>query len=96
MRFYKNKGFIIYASALIVFILPLILSFYIEDFNWSLFDFLWAGILIFGLAFALHFILKITANRKTKMLLLLGCFLFFVLLWLELAVGVFGSPIAGH
>lgn len=65
------------------------------EFNWTGFDFIIAGILIFSIGLAIE---TLRANvsgllkRSVYILLIIGLG---VLIWIEKAVGIFGSPIAG-
>ncbi len=65
------------------------------SFNWSSFDFVLAFVILFTLGFGLEYLVRTIQSRRLKWLAILGVILFFVLLWGELAVGIFNSPIAG-
>ncbi len=67
-----------------------------NEVNWSGFDFLAAGILLFATALACEFVLRRVKTLKGKLLLCGGILLALALIWIELAVGVFGSPLAGN
>jgi len=78
-----------------VLLIPLIAMKFTAEVNWSMFDFIVAGILLIsaGLLFDLA-IRKI--KKKTHRLVVVSLILiFFILLWAELAVGIFNSPIGG-
>lgn len=63
--------------------------------NWSLFDFIMAFVL-FGLLFlGLGGILRVVKTPWKRRFWLLIVLIVFVLIWGELAVGLFGSPLAG-
>ena len=64
--------------------------------QWSWFDFLTMGILLLILGFGLRFILKHWGDSSRKWLYFMGAVFLFLLIWAELAVGVIGSPLAGH
>ena len=66
-----------------------------SEVNWSGFDYLIAGLLVFAAGFSLETVMHRWRQHKMRwwiIALILGVF---ALLWLELAVGIFGSPIAG-
>ncbi len=90
----KNIGFIGLGTALVLCI-PLIAMQFTQEVRWSTSDFVVAGILLFGLAFLCDLTWRNIANRTFRTLLLIGIILLFFLTWAELAVGVFGSPLAG-
>ena len=63
--------------------------------NWSLFDFIVAFALLNGLGFILEFAIRRIKSIAVRMIVVVLILLFFVLLWGEMAVGLFNSPIAG-
>ena len=67
---------------------------YINDFNWNLVDFIIMGILIFSCLSFTGFIRKKLSGIK-EILAIIIIVIVFILLWAELAVGIFGSPFAG-
>jgi hypothetical protein len=67
-----------------------------DEVNWDLFDFMIIGALL--LATGLSYVLLAgklpkSAHRAVLALLLVGIL---VLIWAELAVGIFGTPFAGN
>ena len=68
---------------------------FINDFNWSLVDFIIMGVLIFSFLSFINFIRKKFSGIK-EILAIIIVVIVFVLLWAELAVGIFGSPFAGN
>lgn len=83
------------ATAFAILAVPLIAMNFSKEVNWSLFDFLVMGVLLFGAGLVLEFMLR--KIKVTRYRILLGALLFVVLLliWTELAVGIFGTPLAG-
>ena len=67
---------------------------YINDFDWSLVDFIIMGALIFLCLSFTGFIRKKFSGIK-EILAIMIIVIVFILLWAELAVGIFGSPFAG-
>ena len=67
---------------------------YINDFNWSLVDFIIMGGLIFSCLSFTSFIRKKFSGIK-EILAIIIVVIVFILFWAELAVGIFGSPFAG-
>jgi len=64
--------------------------------NWSLFDFIIASFL-FGLLFlGIRGVLRSVKTPWKRRFSLLIVLIIFVLIWGELAVGLFGSPFAGN
>ncbi|QYU68859.1 hypothetical protein J4558_01530 [Leptolyngbya sp. 15MV] len=63
--------------------------------NWSAGDFAIAALLLAGTALAADRVLHGTRTQWTKALLLAPLLAALLLVWAELAVGVFGTPFAG-
>ena len=79
---------------LILLTIPFLSNIYINDFNWSMVDFIIMGVLIFSCLYFISFIRKKFSGIK-EILALIIVILAFILLWVELGVGIFGSPFAG-
>jgi hypothetical protein len=67
-----------------------------NDVNWSIMDFVVAGVLLFGTGLTIEFVLRKVKSKKNRILICGFILLVLLLLWIELAVGIFGSPIAGN
>lgn len=86
----------ILAGAAIILCIPFIAMKFTNEVNWNFFDFLVAGILLFGTGLVLEIILRRIKTKRSKIILSVILFLILFLIWAELAVGIFGSPIAGN
>ena len=80
---------------LVLLLVPFILTNNLESFNWSSEDFIIAGLLIFSCLSVVNYI-KVKFSNQNKIIAIILVIIFFVLIWAELAVGVFGSPFAGN
>lgn len=86
---------IVFAVAFLLCI-PLIAMQFTNEVKWSLSDFVVAGILLLGTGLTCEFVLRVVKDR-TRRIALVGVVLVILLLtWIELAVGVFGTPFAGN
>ena len=63
--------------------------------NWDIFDFAAAAFIIGMLVFIIRYILRSIKQTKTRWVLIGVTVLLIALLWAELAVGIFESPLAG-
>ena len=61
--------------------------------DWSFLDFFMMSFLIFACLFSMR--LAYNKINQYKKLMLWMIFIFFIMLWAEMAVGIFNSPIAG-
>lgn len=89
-----NKKWSVF-SPLLLLLLPLIGMFVSNEVNWSFFDFIVMGILILSLSFGIKQVLKTTKNTKYRIFIIGIILILFLLIWAELAVGIFDSPLAG-
>ena len=81
-------------SPLLVLLLPLI-GVILFDLDWNIFDFLIMGLLILFFSIAINLILNHLNSSKLRLILVLMLVILFLLIWTELAVGIFGTPFAG-
>lgn len=91
----KQRSMAIYGAATFILALPLIGMQFSKEVDWSAFDFIIAGTLLFGTAFTVDTILRKVTHNGKRMLFILLALLALFLIWAELAVGIFGSPVAG-
>jgi hypothetical protein len=80
---------------LFVLLVPLVGVIFFE-LDWSGFDFLVMTLLILSLSILINLILYYTDSSKLKLLLIFIVAILFLLIWAELAVGIFGTPFAGN
>ena len=75
--------------------LPLFFNIILDDFNWSVFDFAVMGLMLIFVGIALELVSSLVKGGKKKEILYGLIILLFLLLWVELGVGIFNSPISG-
>ena len=96
MTISPNKRFIVLLlSATLLMLLPLILMQFTDQVNWALNDFLIMGGLLAILVSVVELVFRYVKKRRQRLLLCLALLFVFLLIWAELGVGIFGSPIAG-
>lgn len=91
----KQKTIAIYIVPLILLCIPLLGNLFSSEVRWSASDFLIAGVLLFTTAFLINLVRNKIKKQSRKTLACILILLALALIWLELAVGVFGSPFAG-
>ena len=82
-------------SPLLLLFIPLIGNLFSNQVNWSLFDFIVIGILLVLTGLSIHFILEKVRNKTLRIVPIIFVIIIFLMIWAELAIGVFGSPVAG-
>lgn len=91
----KQKTIAIYALPLAILCIPLVGNLFSKEVNWSGADFLIAGALLFTTAFLINMVRNKIKKQNQRMMICIFILLTLVLIWGELAVGIFGSPFAG-
>lgn len=76
--------------------IPFFAMLFTDEVKWRLFDFIIAFILLTSAGLVCKLIFKKVPSKTTRFILIGLLFLILLLIWLELAVGIFGSPIAGN
>ena len=93
----KNKRLkIILLIITILLITPLIAIQFTDEVEWTLIDFIIAGTLLLSTGLILDFIIKKIKNIQYRIALSIALFIILLLIWVELAVGIFGTPIDGN
>ncbi len=77
-------------------LLPLVAMQFTDEVKWTLSDFVVAGILLLVAGLAVEFTMRKVKTTKLRIVACVVLLLVFLLLWAELAVGIFGTPISGH
>lgn len=89
------RSTLLYSIPLFILSIPLMAMQFTKEVNWTIFDFLVMGILLFTTVFTIDFVLKKFKTLKSRLILIVGIVVLLALVWAELAVGIFGSPLAG-
>jgi hypothetical protein len=76
--------------------IPLLAMQFSGDVRWSLADFVLAGFLLFLSGLVVMFIQNKVSKRSWQIGLILVVLFLLLILWAELAVGLFDSPFAGN
>ncbi|WP_379965667.1 hypothetical protein [Epilithonimonas sp. UC225_85] len=91
----NQRHFIIYLIPVIILTVVFIFTCISWEFSWTLSDFIIAGVILFGTAFIINLILDKIKTKEGRIILILMTLAIVSLIWIELAVGIFGSMFAG-
>lgn len=92
----KNQRMkIILAVCATVLLIPLVAMQFTDEVSWGFFDFAVMFALLFGVGLLIDFVLRKIQSPTNRVLLCSLAVVLFLLVWAEMAVGIFGSPIAG-
>ena len=92
----ENKRLIgIVLTVVVLLLIPLIAMQFTNEVNWTLFDFVVAGVLLLGTGFICELVIRKVKKTNHRILLCGVILAALLLIWIELAVGIFGTPLAG-
>ena len=66
-----------------------------DEIDWTLSDFIISGLILLVFSLTINFIILRISNRKKRVFYITILFILFMLVWTELALGIFGTPFAG-
>jgi hypothetical protein len=91
-----NRLLIILFSAAILLLIPLIAMQFTNEVNWTLMDFVVAAVLLFGTGLMCELVLRNVSNVWYRIIICAALFILLLLIWAELAVGIFGTLLGGQ
>ena len=92
----KNKRlFGIVLTVALLLLIPLIAMQFTDQVDWKPFDFIAMGVLLLGSGLLCEFILRKVKKIGHRIIICGVILVVFLLIWAELAVGIFGTPFAG-
>nr|WP_309760802.1 hypothetical protein [Flavobacterium sp.] len=92
----ENKRLIgIVLTVVVLLLIPLIVMQFTNEVNWTLFDFVVAGVVLLGTGFICELVIRKVKKTNHRIILCGGILAALLLIWIELAVGIFGTPLAG-
>lgn len=86
---------VIFTIIAILLSVPLIAMQFTQEVDWSLFDFMVMTVLLSGLGLLIELVLRKVKTLRNRLALCALVLLSGFLIWAELAVGIFGTPLAG-
>ncbi|MGM1054878.1 MAG: hypothetical protein ACQEWG_03215 [Bacteroidota bacterium] len=93
MKNKRLKGIVLVVMLLLL--IPFIAMQFTDEVNWTVFDFVVAGILLLGTGLLFELVIRKLKNKNYQIAAITVLLAVLFLVWAELAVGIFGSPFAG-
>lgn len=90
-----QRSVAMFAAAAILLMIPLIAMQFTKEVNWTGSDFVIGGVLLFGTAFICELVLRNVKTLKSRIIICVTILAILMVIWAEMAVGIFGSPVAG-
>jgi hypothetical protein len=91
----NTRLIIILASVSVILLIPFIAMQFTDEVNWSISDFAIMGVLLYGTGLLCELVLRKVKSVQNRILICAALVVAFLLVWAELAVGIFGTPFAG-
>ena len=92
----QNKRHIgIVITVALLLLIPLIAMQFTDEVNWTLFDFIVAGFLLLVTGLMCELVIRKVNKIEQRILICVAIIAALLLIWVELAVGIFGTPFAG-
>ena len=85
----------LWGAAAALLALPAVAMQFTSEVNWGAEDFFVMAVLLGALCLGIEQVVTRSASTKTRIGVAAGLVGLFVIIWMELAVGIFGSPLAG-
>ena len=92
----RKRQIIIVFGVLFLLTIPLIVMQFTDEVDWTLLDFIVAGALLLGTGLICEIVIRKVSNVSYRIVICIALFIILILIWLELAVGIFGTPIGGY
>lgn len=91
----KKRIYLLMAIVAALLLIPLIAMQFTTEVRWTPSDFALMGGLLFLSAIGIEVVLRVSGKPKNRIALIAIILMVLLLIWVELAVGVFGTPFAG-
>jgi len=89
-----KRFLIIFLIVGVLLMIPFLAMQFTTEVNWSVADFLIMGLLLLAGGLAIDLVLRKISGSRNRLITSGIILLVFLLIWAELAVGVFGTPFA--
>ena len=88
----QNKRLIIIVLAVaLLLLIPLIAMQFTHEVNWTLMDFVVAGVLLLGTGLLCELVIRKVNNVRLRIAICVALLAILLLIWVQLAVGIFGT-----
>ena len=92
----KNKRLkFILLTVVFLLLIPLVAMQFTNEVNWTPLDFIVAGVLLLGTGLIFELVMRKVTKIQHRIALCIAILAAFLIVWAELAVGIFGTPFAG-
>jgi peptidoglycan/LPS O-acetylase OafA/YrhL len=90
----RFKGILLIVAVLLL--MPLIAMQFTDQVKWTLSDFVAAAVLLLATGLMCELVMRNVKKISHRIAICAVLLIILLLIWLELAVGIFGTPLGGH
>lgn len=87
---------IMFSVVLVLLLIPLIAMQFSEEVSWTVADFVVMAVLLLGAGLLVELVMRKVAKVQHRIFLFVAILIGFLVVWAELAVGIFGTAFAGN
>lgn len=91
----KKRWLFLLAGAWSLLLIPFIAMFFTHEVQWDAADFIIMALLLASVVAVIELVLRKVPVLRHRLILIAVALLLFILVWAELAVGIFGTSFAG-
>jgi Kef-type K+ transport system membrane component KefB len=91
----NKRGIGIILTVVFLLLIPLVAMQFTNEVNWTLSDFVVAAVLLLGTGLVCEFVMRKIKKTNHRIILCGVIMVALLLIWIELAVGLFGTEFAG-
>ncbi|MDB5242129.1 MAG: rane protein [Spirosoma sp.] len=91
----NTRLFAILLTVAFLLLIPLVAMQFTDEVNWTLSDFIIMGVLMLGTGLLCELVMRKVPSIKYRIAICSAILAGLILIWIELAVGIFGTPFAG-
>ena len=87
---------IILIAVIVLLLIPFISMQFTDEVHWGPLDFVVAGVLLLAAGLVFDLVIRKVKNANYRIAIIIAVLIALLLIWAELAVGVFGTPFSGN
>lgn len=91
----SNRLIFILTAVAVILLIPFVAMQFTSEVNWTGLDFVAMGILLLSLGLLIDLVVRKVSKSANRIAICAVIVVVFLLVWMELAVGLFGTPFAG-
>jgi Kef-type K+ transport system membrane component KefB len=91
----NKRGIGIILTVVFLLLIPLVAMQFTNEVNWTLSDFVVAAVLLLGTGLVCEFVMRKIKKTNHRIILCITILVALFIIWIELAVGLFGTEFAG-